>query len=188
MFNHFEAALKSRDSALRNAREKMATLLKGHLLPEFTYDIAAEVAAYRNAFRTRLDELNIFNLPLPNISVQILFERDIAHRKPFKPNGEGMRDALIWESVMQITREDHSWQIALITNDQAFMDSSKTQLDPDLLEDLGASVLEAQGMVDPVGLQVPQLVPDQSGLAELHTSIQQFNEDWQSRIGSTEAR
>jgi hypothetical protein len=72
---------------------------------------------------------------IPNISHRKLLERDLRRLKPFKSSGAGYRDALIWESVLQIfsaTKE----KIAFITENSTDFTDSKGQLHPHLLQDV----------------------------------------------------
>ena len=39
---------------------------------------------------------------MPQVSHADLVERDLSSRKPFSPTGKGYRDALIWESVVEL--------------------------------------------------------------------------------------
>lgn len=113
--------------------------LVGNELPELEpIDIATE--KYRSALQNRLEELHARVLEVPDIGADALLERDLAERRPFDAKGRGMRDTLIWESILNDI-EKHDEDIALITDDDGFASQvtkkgSEIELHPDLADDL----------------------------------------------------
>jgi hypothetical protein len=159
------------EQALRDARkanEKLGKLLSREVdLGAEQSDVDQVSLRVEPQFRALLAQKAVRVLPMPAISsaVQLLVDRDLAHRKPFKTNGQGMRDALIWESILELCR-GATRPVALISaNKDDFGDSTGEALHVELLEDLAE-----------VGF------PPEN--AELHQSIRNFNE---KRLGACEA-
>ena len=74
-------------------------------------------------------------IPIPPVTIENLIERDLNRRKPFKENGVGFRDALIWETILTLTVRDGCEGIVFITkNIKDF--STKDVLHPDLIQDI----------------------------------------------------
>lgn len=57
---------------------------------------------YGAHLRNRINELGIKIIPYSQISHKDLVKRDLARKRPFQNSGKGYRDALIWESVLDI--------------------------------------------------------------------------------------
>ena len=190
MVNHFredlEAANERLDKALGNLG-RLTNRSRGTALS--SEEVAAEVTAFGIRFRQALSESAVHVEPLPSalVGVETLLRRDLLRRKPFQgrrgsEGGEGgaheevsardrrtrrdrggMRDALVWESVLELCRREPR-SIAFITeNTDDFADNSKTNLHQHMIDDLDR--------LDIRGARI-----------ELYTSIEQFN---QRRFGSS---
>lgn len=79
-------------------------------------DIDVQVQNYREFLNAKFLSPNII-LDFPNISHEVLTQKAIDRRKPFKDNGTGYRDALIWENIIQ----------CLENNDQVFFVTNNTK-------------------------------------------------------------
>ncbi|GEM_PF-5101507 len=55
-------------------------------------------------------------LGIPEVSHEDLLRREFRHGKPFKPDGSGYRDALIWHSILEYAQEEEPGQIFFVTN------------------------------------------------------------------------
>lgn len=64
------------------------------------------IQEYPVTLRARFEESGGQVLPLPATPHPALLERDLSGRKPFKGSGDGYRDALIWESVLELCRAE----------------------------------------------------------------------------------
>lgn len=113
--------------------------------------IEQETERYRQFLSQQILDLSGRVLPYPKIPHQTIVKRELQRRKPFKENGSGYRDLLIWESLRQLTWSGHE-RIAFITaNIRDFMADAR------LHNDLAADVLN----------------PDR---IEVFTSLKEFNE------------
>lgn len=101
-------------------------------------DVAKE--AYRMLLKARLKELGVLVPPLPDISVDALFKLAIDERRPFRAGGKGFKDALIWQTVLSVAKDD---EVMLISDDGDFAESQKrpTVLHQHLRQDLEAAGL-----------------------------------------------
>jgi len=61
-----------------------------------------EANSYRRQLMSRIDSVNGVMIPYPEISHKQVVERDLARKKPFKRNGSGYRDLLIWECIKSL--------------------------------------------------------------------------------------
>jgi hypothetical protein len=102
-------------------------------------EMSRAATAYEAGLRRRLRGLGIEILRLPS-GVQLmrdLLQRERLKRKPFKPDGQGLRDALLWESALELCRRE-PLPLALVTgNTRDFADeATRTQLHQHLVLDL----------------------------------------------------
>jgi hypothetical protein len=91
--------------------------------------------------------------PHPTVSHEDLAQAAVTRRKPFKKDGQGYQDALIWHTVLALLMDAPAAQIAFITaNTNDFFGGEKTSLHADLLADLdvrkGADRVHAFSSVD----------------------------------------
>ena len=94
------------------------------------------MAAYEKFLRGKITA-NGKIVPIPDVSHQKLVDRVIRKKKPFRGNGKGYQDALIWETILELTQKDGFESLALITgNTEDFADKNKEELHPDLISDL----------------------------------------------------
>lgn len=79
-------------------------------------------------------------LPIPDVPHRRLVEKAVARKRPFSPEGNGYRDALIWENVLELL-DRPAGGVALISNDlRAFATSDKRP--PTLAKDLERELVE----------------------------------------------
>lgn len=103
-----------------------------------------EARQRRSAVLLPLDVLpNSTALPWPKVDSEEITERDLARRRPFLETSSGsigMRDSLIWQSVIEVC-EQASWHhIIFVSNDKAFA-SEDGRLHDDLAEDIASTGL-----------------------------------------------
>ena len=97
-------------------------------------DFEKDLQAYDRYLREKILS-NGDIVPIPDVTLQTLIERDLDRRKPFKEHGVGFRDALIWETILNlVTREGYEGVIFITKNTKDF--SEKNDLHPDLIQDL----------------------------------------------------
>jgi PIN domain len=138
MANHFRERLQESARSLGSALSNVGRLLDRTLERGVSAEeVALAIETFEVRFRQSLAALDIHVEPLPPMlaGVEIVLQRDLQRRKPFGERSGGMRDALIWESVLELCRREPR-SLAFITgNTQDFADDSKVRLHPDLLAD-----------------------------------------------------
>lgn len=100
--------------------------------------LAEEKARYSTYLNEKLSRVRYSLIEYPNISHEVLARKAIQHKKPFKPNGQGYRDSLIWSTILELAGGGNLDQIGFVSsNIRDFADESDhRQLHPDLLEDI----------------------------------------------------
>ena len=93
-----------------------------------------EATSYRKRLRIRLEEAGAVLLQYPATNHEDLVRRANARSRPFDNQGSGYRDALIWESVLELATRAEG-EVILLSSDKAFS-NQKGELHPDLVEDL----------------------------------------------------
>jgi len=79
------------------------------------FDICQLVDVYKNYLTAKIKERGIELVSYPDIPHKKIVERDLARKKPFKRDGSGYRDCLIWENVKRVCMWGDN-QVAFITN------------------------------------------------------------------------
>ena len=90
-------------------------------------DKANEVTSFREMLEAQFDRI----LSYPDTQHEVLVSRAVTRIKPFDEEGEGYRDALIWETVLELASEVDT-EVAFISNDKDFS-NQKRELHNDLL-------------------------------------------------------
>jgi hypothetical protein len=90
-----------------------------------------ELAKYRRYLTSRL---KVENMEIPNVPHETLVRRALDRRKPFTEKGTGYRDALIWETVLQVAEQETSMVYFVTGNTHDFCLGGN--LHPDLVHDL----------------------------------------------------
>lgn len=136
-----ETAAKYAGDLLRDEQEvvkKIAALsrLLGRRLesPVDGLDIRAETELFRKRLSTQLSRADAVVLEYPETPHEELVQRAISRNKPFNEHGSGYRDALIWQTVLELaTRVEGN--IVLVSQDKGFQDA-QGRLHGDLTKDL----------------------------------------------------
>ena len=64
--------------------------------------VEQETKAYREWLLATLGNLNAEILPYPDVPHKQVVDRDLQRRRPFKRDGSGYRDFLIWENIRRL--------------------------------------------------------------------------------------
>jgi predicted nucleic acid-binding protein len=121
-------------------REGMAKLRSMGIEPkidELPSNVSKQVkTTYDARLRRSLELANARIEPIPAIPHELVIDRLLARRRPYKPNGSGYRDTLIWESVLQLAAEGAP--VTFVTENWRDFAASKTDrvLHPDFVADL----------------------------------------------------
>ena len=117
---------------LRRKAKRLTDLLDESLVTR--YSSRAITQEYQKSLLQVLKEKGITILPYPNVPHEKIVRRDLQRRRPFNRNGAGYRDALIWEAILSLLKEQKG-QILFVTNNSKDFGEGPSVL-PDLLRDL----------------------------------------------------
>jgi hypothetical protein len=106
--------------ALAGAQEKLHRLIDYKVPERGTAEMETLVADYREELQEILDSCNAVVAPIPNVNLAEFVDRAANRHRPFDSNGNGFRDALIWETVVEHLRVKKPSAAFLVSNDSAF--------------------------------------------------------------------
>lgn len=105
-------------------------------------EMEKELIRYDESLRKKLQVAGVTIASIPNVSHQTILKRDLERRKPFK-KGKGYRDALIWETILNVARETDDRVKFITKNSGDFANDEKNLLHDDLSQDLIALGLDS---------------------------------------------
>lgn len=85
-------------------------------------------------FKGKLSSYHTKYIPYPNVSHKDILKRKFSGKKPFKPDGRGYRDYLIWCSILDLLKSNPEEELVFITNNKE--DFGRGRLYEDLIKDL----------------------------------------------------
>lgn len=100
-----------------------------------------ELKRWQSWFVERLRRWGFSILPYPSTPHSEVLARDFARKKPFDGKGKGYRDALIWESILELARSN-SEEIVLVSKNAGDFGKDGA-LHPDLVADVVANTWPA---------------------------------------------
>ncbi|MBA2590543.1 MAG: DUF4935 domain-containing protein [Alphaproteobacteria bacterium] len=95
------------------------------------FDVTKEVETYRAHLRQMMEWTEVKAVPYPDVSPKELVAAAYAGKKPFKDNGEGFKDHLIFQSLRQLARAEEGPGYFVTANVKDFCANDGT-LHPDL--------------------------------------------------------
>jgi predicted nucleic acid-binding protein len=136
----FKSTFQDSSLKLERATRDIERLL-GEKLGNVSYkDVEETISGYEVFLSERLKSNKVKILPYPQVEHKHIVSRAIKRKKPFKENGDGYRDTLIWFNLLELAKIEKS-SIIFVTNNSS--DFGKNTLLPDLqndLTDLGISL------------------------------------------------
>jgi hypothetical protein len=98
----------------------------------------ALATSYRSQLEERLRSVGALVLSLPKVSHSDILDRDLEVRKPFRQNGKGYRDALIWETILEFSEACNEASIIYFVTENTtdFCAPGDPILSPDLKNEL----------------------------------------------------
>jgi hypothetical protein len=130
---HFRADLDTAGRALNSAEREIARLLPAHAL-HAAIDVDAQAATYETHLRDTLMGAGA-TFDYPALDPGEVAAMAVARLKPFKLDGSGYVDVVIWLRVRELALTD---DVVLISNNfKDFGGTKQGGLDPDLVADLG---------------------------------------------------
>lgn len=75
---------------------------------EININISEKIKEYEDWLDTLLEEYEVTRLPYPKVSLKTIVTESYKKKKPFKDNGDGHKDYLIWETIKQYIAEKNN--------------------------------------------------------------------------------
>jgi predicted nucleic acid-binding protein len=139
-------------------------------------DLETDIDQYEIFLRERIDAFGKI-LPLPKTSTQELIDRALSRRKPFNSKGEGFRDVLIWETIIELVQKDDCEGIALITDNTTDF-SNGDGLHKHLIDDLSDLDIDANKVILFTSLEnfiISQVLPALDELNDIKDGLKAGN-------------
>lgn len=112
--------------------------------PEVTCDLSEVTEAYKAVLQRRLKFLHAEQPIYTSVPIEAIVQRALSHRKPFDEKGHnGWRDAVLWETILQVLAEGIERVVLITRNRGDFGDHG--HLAQDLVDDL-----KQRGLADDV--------------------------------------
>lgn len=96
VLGNFPKKLKAKANAFQSAQKELGRLVD---LETQTISVSQEVDGYEDWLYEKIEEKGVLTPPYPEVSLQDLVRKSYETPKPFKENGEGHKDFLVWETV-----------------------------------------------------------------------------------------
>lgn len=177
---HFRREARRSSKALGDAlaAARLAGLTVDAPTPKEVRDSFDQQAADYNAeTRDKCRDMGVKILPLPHTSHDDLLTRAMAERRPFDNEGDGYRDALIWETALALIREARPEDVVLIVTDNRkhFGQKDSNELADELQTDLAE-------------LPNAPLVERRHGLEAVLSDVEGHCEEYVTRLAAESAQ
>lgn len=96
VLGNYPKKLKAKAKAFQSAQKELARLID---LQTQSVSVSKETDDYEDWLYELIEEKGILVPPYPEISLKNLVQKSYENEKPFKENGEGHKDFLVWETV-----------------------------------------------------------------------------------------
>lgn len=115
--NHFPAKLTDSLKEARRALGRLQQLVPNSVVSVPELDVLSATDQYRIDLFARLKELRALRPDYKHIEIDRIVQRSLQHKKPFDADGKrGMRDSILWETVLEIGRLNDGEKIVLVTS------------------------------------------------------------------------
>ena len=127
--------------------------------------------SYQAYFTKTLQNLNAELIGYPPVTHQNLVERALARKKPFRSSDTGgYRDALLWETILELAKND---EVSFITNNpKDFSDEDKKGLHQDLIDDIQSRELKNVSLFTSIhGFNEVKIYPELKNIDEIQEQL-----------------
>lgn len=119
------------NAAIKKAQNELA--IWGIENPLAEVDLKSSIKTFTKELQKTLNDNFIAVEPYPEVSAKDLITASYKNKKPFKDTGEGHKDYLIFETVLNVLDETKD-EICFITNNHKDFCNKQKELHPDLAE------------------------------------------------------
>ncbi len=132
---NYERELASKFGKLLRAKDQVNGMTLDASLPSLELDISGTVAKYVEYVRQRLKLTESSLVEYKEENLRDAITRAVRRRRPCTDRGEEIRDAVLWNSVLDLaaTAKEH---VAFISRNTAQFTEDKSSLHPDLLTEV----------------------------------------------------
>jgi len=122
-------------NSIKDKRHYLSRILvSGSINKLEEFDVLRESELYKQYLMDVFKKANVTIHPYPEVSHKTIVSRELSRRKPFKRNGSGYRDYLIWETVKKFGAMYGGDVVFITSNSNDFGIAPKPH--PDLIQDL----------------------------------------------------
>ncbi|MEO5642939.1 MAG: PIN domain-containing protein [Bacteroidia bacterium] len=162
MEKHYDQALRESYKQTERGANIFEKLTESNVKRLVTIkELDSYASNYPKVLHKRMKELGIEILPIPRDNDATIINKAVHRKKPFKENGVGYPDALLWHTILQKAkkfsgdRTVSSPRIIFITdNHNDFCKSADCELHSDLIEDL------EEDEINPVAIKIVKKIEE----------------------------
>lgn len=143
---YFEELQKCKHKTEQIVRDIQRLTGKSISFPDFNSIIQKSNEEYCQTINAQFAKVGALIVDYPKVDHKTLVQRALYRRKPFTEGGRGYRDALIWETVIEIATSGKEPIVFITKNHKDFCGDDK-RLHPDLVEDLHERGLKPEAIV-----------------------------------------
>jgi hypothetical protein len=136
---------------------------------------------YEQSLRKQLLAKNVRIPPIPDRKVEEFFDAANARRRPFGLEGKGLKDAVVWRTVLDLA---HEGEVILISRDGDFRDEKSHDIHEHLLADLAREGLSADRvrLADDLDEYLEEYVDGSTQALELARNLLAEDQSWASEL------
>jgi predicted nucleic acid-binding protein len=130
-------------TSYKKACKKLHTLVGPEVEEPEIEDVEILTDAYKRHIDSQLDSVQHEIVDYPDVSHEHIAQKAIKRQKPFKKSGEGYRDTIIWETILETLRNDSECEIIFVSNNTSDFWAGENLAD-ELIEELSKNGISPQ--------------------------------------------
>lgn len=126
IINNYEREIIEFNDKLENSLKKLGkrNITYSENIPKINVEQA--VAEYKSFLSDKLETMYVEILDYPDVEFDLILEKALKKEKPFKSNGDGFRDTLIWENIIEVLNNKKKEDVVFISlNNEDFGNDKK---------------------------------------------------------------
>lgn len=138
IINNYEREIIDFNDKLENSLKKLGRRSITYSERISKINVEQAVDEYKKFLSEKFETMYAEILDYPNIQFDLILEKALKKEKPFKSNGDGFRDTLIWENIIEVLINKKREEVVFISlNNEDFGNEKKVNtLHNDLLSEL----------------------------------------------------
>ncbi len=163
----YERELQAREHQFVEAKRSLTALLTQTELPRSEISIESEVSSFLNHLKDKLNVTGEEFFDYKEVYFHDAVERAVRRKRPCTDRGEGMRDAILWRSVLDIASEAPEKTVVFISQNTKHFAQSEGILHSDLIQECSEN-----------GVAVKYFTSLDAFAKQHASSIDFINEEW----------